>query len=94
MKDPQTVIKSLRLSEKATLLGESNNEYVFVVDPKANKLEIKQAVERHFGKKVVGVRTANFAGKARRERRADYGRTNHWKKAIVRLKDGERIDLV
>jgi large subunit ribosomal protein L23 len=94
MKDPQTVIKSLRLSEKATLLGEKNNEYVFVVDPKANKLEIKQAVERHFGKKVVGVRTANFAGKARRERRADAGRTNHWKKAIVRLKDGERIDLV
>ena len=94
MKDPQTVIKTLRLSEKATLLGETNNEYVFVVDPKANKLEIKQAVERHFGKTVIGVRTANFAGKARRERRADYGRTNHWKKAIVRLKDGERIDLV
>ena len=94
MKDPQTVIKTLRLSEKATLLGETNNEYVFVVDPKANKLEIKQAVERHFGKTVTGVRTANFAGKARRERRADYGRTNHWKKAIVRLKDGERIDLV
>ena len=51
-------------------------------------------MERHFGKTVTGVRTANFAGKARRERRADYGRTNHWKKAIVRLKDGERIDLV
>lgn len=94
MKDPYSVIKTLRLSEKATLLGETNNEYVFVVDPKANKIEIKQAIERHFGKTVVGVRTANFAGKARRERRADYGRTNHWKKAIVRLKDGERIDLV
>ena len=94
MKDPYSVIKTLRLSEKATLLGETNNEYVFIVDPKANKIEIKQAVERHFGKTVIGVRTANFAGKARRERRADYGRTNHWKKAIVRLKDGERIDLV
>jgi large subunit ribosomal protein L23 len=94
MKDPNSVIKTLRLSEKATLLGERNNEYVFVVDTKANKLDIKQAVERHFGKTVVGVRTANFAGKARRERRADYGRTNHWKKAIVRLKDGEHIDLV
>ncbi|MDZ4289541.1 MAG: 50S ribosomal protein L23 [Prosthecobacter sp.] len=94
MKDPHSVIRTLRLSEKATLLGDKNNEYVFVVDPKANKLEIKQAVQRHFGKTVIGVRTANFTGKARRERRADFGRTNHWKKAIVRLKDGERIDLV
>jgi large subunit ribosomal protein L23 len=94
MKDPYSVIKTLRLSEKATLLGERNNEYVFTVDPKANKIEIKAAIERHFGKTVIGVRTANFAGKARRERRADYGRTNHWKKAIVRLKDGETIDLV
>tara|TARA_R110002049_G_scaffold67855_3_gene176018 strand:- start:698 stop:982 length:285 start_codon:yes stop_codon:yes gene_type:complete len=94
MKDLYSVIKTIRLSEKATLLGDTNNEYVFVVDPKANKLEIKQAVEKVFGKKVEAVRTANYAGKARRERRADYGRTNHWKKAIVRLKDGERIDLV
>lgn len=94
MKDLYSVIKTIRLSEKATLLGDTNNEYVFVVDPKANKLEIKQAVEKIFGKKVEAVRTANYDGKARRERRADYGRTNHWKKAIVRLKDGERIDLV
>lgn len=93
MKDPASVIKTIRLSEKATLLGE-NNEYVFIVDPKANKLEIKQAVERHFGKKVAAVRTANYSGKARRERRADFGRTNHWKKAVVRLKEGERIELV
>ncbi|SKB06285.1 large subunit ribosomal protein L23 [Prosthecobacter debontii] len=94
MKDPQTIIQTIRLTEKATMLGETNNEYVFVVHPKANKLEIKQAVEKHFGKKVESVRTANYAGKARRERRADYGRTNHWKKAVVRLKEGERLDLV
>ncbi len=94
MKDLYSVIKTIRLSEKATTLGDTNNEYVFVVEPKANKLEIKQAVEKVFGKKVEAVRTANYNGKARRERRADSGRTNHWKKAIVRLKDGERIDLV
>lgn len=93
MKDLFNVVKTIRLSEKATLLGENNNEYVFIVDPKANKLEIKQAVEKLFGKKVLAVRTANFAGKKKRERRADFGRTNHWKKAIVRLKEGERIDL-
>lgn len=94
MKDLFSVIKTIRLSEKATLLGDTNNEYVFVVDPKATKLEVKQAVEKLFGKKVAAVRTANYAGKAKRERRADYGRTNHWKKAIVRLKAGEKIDLV
>lgn len=94
MKDIYSVIQTIRLSEKATLLGEKNNEYVFIVDPKANKLEIKQAIEKLFGKTVTGVRTANFFGKARRERRADYGRTNHWKKAIVRLKEGDKIDLV
>lgn len=94
MKDLYNVIKTIRLSERATILGEKFNEYVFVVDPRANKIEIKQAVESIFGKKVADVRTMNYAGKKKRERRADYGRTNHWKKAIVRLKDGEKIDLV
>jgi large subunit ribosomal protein L23 len=88
------VIKTICLTEKATLLGEKNNEYVFRVDPKATKPEIKKAIETFFGKTVIGVRTAQVAGKERRKGRADAGRTNHWKKAIVRLKDGERIDLV
>ena len=94
MKDQFDVIKTIRLSEKATRLGDENNEYVFVVDRKANKIEIKNAVQSLFGKTVEAVRTANYSGKARRERRADAGRTNHWKKAVVRLKQGERIDLV
>ena len=94
MKDLTDVIKTLRLSEKATLLGESNNEYVFNVDRRANKIEIKQAVEKLFGKTVIGVRTINMLGKKKRERRADFGRTNHIKKAIVRLKEGDKIDLV
>jgi len=94
MKDIFQVIKTIQLSEKATLLSELNNEYVFKVDRRANKLEIKQAVEKLFGKKVESVRTANYRGKKKRERRADFGRTAHWKKAFVRLKDGESIDLV
>jgi large subunit ribosomal protein L23 len=93
MKDLFHVIKTIRLSEKATLLGEINNEFVFRVDRRANKLEIKQAVEQLFGKKVIGVRTANYRGKKKRERRADFGRTAHWKKAIVRLAEGETIEL-
>lgn len=93
MKDLFQVIKSIRLSEKATLLNELNNEYVFKVDRRANKIQIREAVERLFAKKVDSVRTCNYRGKKKRERRADFGRTAHWKKAVVRLKDGESIDL-
>jgi large subunit ribosomal protein L23 len=94
MKDIVQVIDTIQLSEKATLLTEKQNEYVFKVNPKANKLEIKQAVEKLFGKKVADVRTANYDGKKKRERRADFGRTKHWKKAFVRLADGETIEFV
>jgi len=94
MKDPYTIIRTVRLTEKATLLTEQFNRYVFEVDPKAKKPEIKRAIEIIFGKKVIGVNTANFAGKIRRAKRADQGRTNHWKKAIVTLAQGEKIDLV
>jgi large subunit ribosomal protein L23 len=94
MKDIYQVIKNVRLSEKATFLQETNNEVVFEVDRSANKLEIRDAVERLLGKKVESVRTANYFGKLRRRRRADAGRTAHWKKAIVRLKDGESLDLI
>jgi large subunit ribosomal protein L23 len=94
MKDIYQVIKNVRLSEKASLLQERNNEVVFEVDPAANKLEIKQAVETIFDKKVVAVRTANYDGKFRRKRRADQGRTARYKKAVVRLADGQTIDLI
>jgi large subunit ribosomal protein L23 len=94
MRDIYSVIDTVRLSEKATLLQETNNEYVFKVDRRANKLVIKRAVEKAFGVKVTGVRTANFVGKKTRVRRADQGRTAAWKKAMVRLKDGDSIDLI
>lgn len=94
MKDIYRIIETVQLSEKATLLTETNNEYVFKVDRRANKLEIKQAVEKLFGKKVAAVRTANYNGKKKRERRADFGRTKSWKKAFVRLADGEVLDFV
>jgi large subunit ribosomal protein L23 len=94
MKDIYLVIDTILISEKATLLQEENNEHVFKVDRDANKLEIKRAIEQLFGKKVERVRTMNCQGKKKRNRRADAGRTAHWKKAIVRLKDGESLDLV
>ena len=94
MKDLYQVVKTVRLTEKATLLSELNNEFVFEVDRRANKIQIKAAIEEIFGKKVVAVRTANYAGKKKRQRRPDAGRTAHWKKAIVRLAEGETFDLV
>lgn len=94
MKDIFQVIDTIQLSEKATLLSETNNEYVFKVNPDANKVEIKYAVEKLFGKKVEAVRTANYQGKKKRERRADFGRTKSWKKAFVRLADGETLEFV
>ncbi|MGA0846434.1 MAG: 50S ribosomal protein L23 [Luteolibacter sp.] len=94
MKDIYQVIKQVRLSEKASMLQETNNEVVIEVDRRANKHEIKQAVEQLFEKSVVAVRTANYDGKLRRKRRADAGRTKNWKKAIVRLKEGDSLDLI
>ncbi len=94
MRDLFQVIKTIRLSEKATFLLEENNEYVFQVDRSANKLEIKRAVERLFKTQVASVRTCNYRGKKKRERRTDFGRTAHWKKAVVKLKEGEQIELI
>lgn len=94
MKDNYDVIETVVLSEKATLLSEKHNQYVFRVNRRANKIQIKQAVEQIFKKKVAEVNTMNFDGKKKRERRADFGRTAHWKKAVVTLKEGEKLDLV
>ena len=94
MNEPRKLIHNIRLSEKASLLGEKQNQYVFRVDTRANKIEIKRAIEEVFSKKVIRVNTAQYAGKKKRERRADFGRRPHWKKAIVTLAKGEKIELV
>jgi large subunit ribosomal protein L23 len=94
MSDVYDHIQSVLLTEKATLLSEKLNKYVFRVPPSANKLQIKRAIEVIFKKKVADVNTANYAGKKKRERRADFGRRPNWKKAIVTLKAGEKLDIV
>ena len=94
MKEAFDQIQTVILTEKATLLSEKHNQYVFRVRPKANKIEIKRAVEQLFKKTVVSVNTANFAGKKKRERTASFGRRPHWKKAVVTLKEGEKLDLI
>ena len=71
-------IQTVILTEKATLLSEKLNKNVVRVSPAANKLQIKRAIEVIFKKKVVSVNTANYAGKKKRERKADFGRRPHW----------------
>jgi len=94
MNEVHDYIQSVILTEKATLLSEKLNKYVFRVTPAANKLQIKRAIEAIFKKKVLDVNTANYAGKKKRERKADFGRRPHWKKAIVTLQKGDKLDLV
>jgi large subunit ribosomal protein L23 len=94
MNEPYDIVQTASLTEKSTLLSEKQNKYVFRVSPRANKIQIKQAIEHLFQKKVIDVNTCNYAGKKKRERTANFGRRAHWKKAIVTLAEGEKIDLV
>ena len=95
MKDIHRVLKTIQVnSEKAQLLTEEN-VYVFEVDTKATKIEIKEAVKRVLGKEVVSVRTVNYQGKKKRGRTSPVmGKRANWKKAYVKLKEGEEIDIV
>jgi large subunit ribosomal protein L23 len=93
MKDPLTVIKTLRVTEKGTAREAALNQYQLVVDKHANKIEIKHAVEKLFKVKVLRVNTQQVRGKARRERTLQFGRTPAWKKAVVTLKKGDKIEV-
>ena len=94
MKSAYTIVKTLILSEKISREMEKNNRYCFKVEPAANKLEIKQAVEQLFKVHVVKVNTMRRKGKLKRERAARYGRTSGHKRAIVTLKAGDKIEIV
>jgi len=87
------VIKKPCLTEKGMGLQEIHNQIVIKVDPRANKIEIKEAVEQLFNVKVDKVRTANMHGKTKRVGK-HMGRRNDWKKAIVSLAEGHKIDFL
>lgn len=87
------VIKTVRVTEKGASQASKHNQYTVVADKRANKIEIRKAVEELFKVKVVRVNTLNVRGKLRRQRTASQGWTPSWKKAIVTLKDGDKIDL-
>lgn len=92
MNDAGQIIKKVLITEKGTSLQEQN-KFMFSVHPNANKIEIRKAVEEHFGVTVISVNTMNYEGKRKRMRSAKYGKRSDWKRAIVTLKEGETIDV-
>ncbi|MDP6522921.1 MAG: 50S ribosomal protein L23 [Kiritimatiellia bacterium] len=94
MKDPRQVIHELQVTEKGTAQQELNNKYFFKVAPGANKIEIKHAVEQMFAVSVAKVNTMKYEGKRKRERTVRYGKRADWKRAVVTLREGSKIDLV
>jgi large subunit ribosomal protein L23 len=89
---PSDVVQGPIITEKGTLVNEQGNQVVFRVHPRANKVEIRQAVESLFKVRVEKVRTTRQLGKVRRVGR-HMGRRPDWKKAYVTLAEGSRIDF-
>ncbi|MCO5267871.1 MAG: 50S ribosomal protein L23 [Brumimicrobium sp.] len=92
-----TIIKKPVITEKATYASEKNNRFSFIVDIRANKIEIKKAVENMYGVTVNSVRTMNYGGGKSSVKYTNKGivtqRSSRTKKAIVTVAEGETIDL-
>lgn len=92
MKTPYDVILEPVLTEKSIIIRENENKYTFKVHPKANKIEIRDAIQKIYNVKVESVAVMNKLGKMKRVRIA-LGRRPSWKKAVVKLLDGQKIDM-
>ncbi len=89
---PHEIIKRPLITEKTSIQKEDHNQVTFEVDRRANRVEIKRAVENIFKVNVASVRTIQVKGKTKQRGRT-VGKRRDWKKAIVRLMPGERIDF-
>lgn len=89
---PYEVLRRPIVTEKSGILAEYYGQYTFEVDPRANKLQIKEAVEKAFDVDVVSVNVCIMSGKKRRYGRHE-SRTSSWKKAIVTVAPGQRIEF-
>ena len=89
--NPYHIIRRPRISEKSVYQQNKLGYYTFEVDPKANRSEIREAVENLFEVKVVSIKTMHCRGKPRRVGRS-VGMTADWKKALVKLADGQHIE--
>lgn len=86
------IIKRPIITEKTNIQKEVSNQVTFEIDPRSNRIEVKRAVEKIFNVKVSDIRTMNVNGKPKRRGRI-VGRRRNWKKAIVTLMPGERIEF-
>jgi large subunit ribosomal protein L23 len=97
MQNTQGIVKRPIITEKATMASEQMNRFTFEVIQTANKIEIKNAIERMYGVQVTKVRTANFGGGKASMKYTNRGivqeKAKKWKKAIVSVADGQTIDL-
>ncbi len=93
MRTSYEVLKGPLLTEKGTIIKEQDNKLLFKVAKEANKIEIKNAVEEIFKVKVDRVATMNYKGKKKRMGKYE-GKRSDWKKAIVTLKKGEKLDFI
>ncbi len=84
--------RPLMLTEKGNILREKQNKFLFEVDRRANKIQIREAVEKLFKVKVTDVHTLIVRGHMRRMGRG-YEKTKNWKKAIVSVKEGDTIEF-
>jgi large subunit ribosomal protein L23 len=87
------IIKTVRLTEKGTRQSELFNQYTVVADRRASKLQIRRAVQELFNVTVLRVNTLNVHGKLRRQKTAQAGKAPDWKKAVITLKEGDKISL-
>jgi len=90
--NPYEIVKRPLITEKSTIQKEANNQLSFEVDRKANRVEIRHAVEKIFNVRVVRVRTMQTKGKVKRVGRT-LGKRRDWKKAVVTLARGENIEF-
>jgi large subunit ribosomal protein L23 len=93
MKNIYDVLKRPIVTEKSTTQKETANKVTFEVDRRANKIEIKQAVEKIFKVKVIDVHTMLVRGKVKRYKNL-FGKRSDWKKAVVTLKPGEKVPFL
>ncbi len=93
MKSPYDIVKSPMITEKGSKIKDAYNKVIFKVSRDANKIEIKGAVEEIFNIKVLKVATINQGGKKKRHG-VNLGKRPDWKKAIVTLKPGEKLEFL
>ena len=94
MKHVNDIIKAVMTTEKGTALQERQNRYMVRVAPAANKIEIRKAVEDLFNVTVLAVNTQNYEGRTKVLRNRRTAKAQDWKRAIVTLKAGDKIDLL